>query len=91
MINNVLVINSSINGDSGIVGKMSESFINGMISQNANVETVHIAGLNINSCRGCTEDLCFESSGQCQIDDDMQLLLPKLINSDIWIIATPVY
>ena len=90
MNNKVLVINSSVNGSEGIAGKLSQSFVDGMISRNAVVDKVFIAGMNINSCRGCTEDMCFESSGNCKIDDDMQLLLPKLLNSDIWVIATPV-
>ena len=90
MINKVLVINSSLNGNAVITGKMSQAFINGILAQNAEVDVVNITGMNINSCRGCTEDLCFESSGKCQIQDDMQTILPRLVDSDIWVIATSV-
>ena len=56
----------------------------------AKVETVYLNGLNIKPCQGCYACKKKNSTG-CAVDDDMQSLYPKLVESDAWIIASPVY
>ena len=56
----------------------------------AKVESFYLHGMNISPCRGC--DSCRqEGSKGCVIDDDMQVLYPKLERSEAIVIASPVY
>jgi len=52
------------------------------------VEKLPIAQLNIHPCTHC--DHCLEA-GSCRLDDDMQLLYPKLLDTDCLILASPIY
>jgi multimeric flavodoxin WrbA len=62
----------------------------GAKSAGAEVETVFLQALDINPCRGC--DTCQKDDSKgCAIEDDMQRIYPKLIRSDAWVIASPVY
>jgi multimeric flavodoxin WrbA len=62
----------------------------GAKSAGAEVETVFLQALDINPCRGC--DTCQKPDSKgCVTKDDMQKIYPKLIRSDAWVIASPVY
>jgi multimeric flavodoxin WrbA len=62
----------------------------GAKSAGAEVETVFLQALDVNPCRGC--DTCQKDDSKgCAIEDDMQRIYPKLIRSDAWVIASPVY
>jgi multimeric flavodoxin WrbA len=69
---------------------LAKKIIEGVESVGAKVETVYLNGLNIKPCQGCYACKKQNSTG-CAVDDDMQSLYPKLIESDAWIIASPVY
>jgi len=69
---------------------LAKQIIHGVESVGAKVETVYLNGLNIKPCQGCYACKKKNSTG-CAVDDDMQSLYPKLIESDAWIIASPVY
>jgi len=74
-------------GNSTILAKQ---IIHGAESVGAKVDTVYLNGLNIKPCQGCYACKKKNSTG-CAVDDDMQSLYPKLVESDAWIIASPVY
>ena len=74
-------------GNSSVLAKQ---IIHGVESVGAKVETVYLNGLNIKPCQGCYACKKENSTG-CAVDDDMQSLYPKLVESDAWIIASPVY
>jgi multimeric flavodoxin WrbA len=74
-------------GNSAVLAKQ---IIHGVESVGAKVETVYLNGLNIKPCQGCYACKKKNSTG-CAVDDDMQSLYPKLVESDAWIIASPVY
>jgi multimeric flavodoxin WrbA len=62
----------------------------GAKSAGAEVETLFLQALKISPCRGC--DTCQKRGSKgCAIEDDMQRIYPKLIRSDAWVIASPVY
>ncbi len=62
----------------------------GAKSAGAEVETLFLQDLKISPCRGC--DTCQKRGSKgCAIEDDMQRIYPKLIRSDAWVIASPVY
>ncbi|MEJ2100323.1 MAG: flavodoxin family protein [Desulfobacterales bacterium] len=69
---------------------LARQIIYGVESVGAKVETVYLNGLNIKPCQGCYACKKKNSTG-CAVDDDMQTLYPKLVESDAWIIASPIY
>jgi hypothetical protein len=69
---------------------LAKQIIHGVESVSAKVETVYLNGLNIKPCQGCYACKKKNSTG-CAVDDDMQSLYPKLVESDAWVIASPVY
>jgi len=69
---------------------LAKQIISGVESVGAKTETVYLNGLNIKPCQGCYACKKKDSSG-CAVDDDMQSIYPKLIESDAWVIASPVY
>lgn len=69
---------------------LAEQIRKGAESQGAEVETVFLHTQNIAPCQSCYACQKPESEG-CAIDDGMQPVYPKLIDSSAWVIATPVY
>jgi multimeric flavodoxin WrbA len=56
----------------------------------AKVESFHLHEMDISPCDAC--DACrADADAGCIIDDDMQLLYPKLQDADALVIASPVY
>ena len=51
-------------------------------------ELVSLAGLDIKGCNDCK--YCFEHEG-CSIEDDLQPVFEKVIESDIIVVSSPVY
>lgn len=87
---NVLAINSSPKMEKSNTSVILNPFIDGLKEAGANVELFYTKKLNIKPCEG--EFNCwFKNPGKCFINDDMQMLYPKLKNADILIFATPVY
>ncbi|MBD3255306.1 MAG: hypothetical protein GF383_09450 [Candidatus Lokiarchaeota archaeon] len=60
----------------------------GAIQQGAETEMVLLSYMNINECDGC--HVCWKGE-KCNKNDDMNLIYPKIIDSDIVIFGTPVY
>nr|MBC7245025.1 flavodoxin family protein [Chloroflexota bacterium] len=54
----------------------------------ASTEKIILSTLDIAPCEGC--DAC-EDSGVCIHADDMEGLLRKMSDSDVWVLGTPVY
>lgn len=69
---------------------LAEQISNGAKSGSAKVETIYLHGKNIAPCKACMSCQKKGSKG-CSIKDDMQEIYPKLIESDAWVIASPVY
>ncbi|NNL31904.1 MAG: flavodoxin family protein, partial [Flavobacteriaceae bacterium] len=56
----------------------------------ANVENFYLHGMDIQFCTGCSK--CRKkTSKNCVIDDDMQLLYPKLRKAQAIVFASPIY
>jgi len=88
---NVLAFNCSPNEENGNTAKILNHLLDGIKSKGASVELYYTQRLNINKCKGCTEDPRFSSTGECIMVDDMKYLYPKMRNADIWIFASPNY
>lgn len=86
----VLVINGSPNMVKSNTAFLLNPFMEGMNKAGASIELFYSNKLNILPCIGCFK--CWrETIGECFIQDDMQKLYPKLWDTDILILATPVY
>lgn len=58
-------------------------------SSGCEYELVYLTKVEIKPCTGCGE--CLMNEGQCIIDDGMQDLYDKLMNSDALILGSPTY
>ena len=65
-------------------------FLEGMREAGADVELFYTRKLNIKPCTG-EFDCWIKTPGECYQKDDVQMLLPKLREADIWVLGTPLY
>jgi multimeric flavodoxin WrbA len=86
MAKNVLILKGSPR-EKGNSATLAERAADGAREAGATVESIYLHGLDIRPCDGC--DLC--NDGQCIIEDDMQLLYPKLAAADAILLASPIY
>ncbi len=87
-MSNIAVIVGSVrkNGNTEILAK---ALVDGAKKYN-NVEIISVADYKVNPCIGC--NACFSREGiVCFQDDDMPRIYEILRESDIIIIASPVY
>ena len=85
-----VAINSSPNMGKGNTALVLGPFLEGMREAGAEVELFYTMKLKIKPCQG--EFNCWlKTPGECFQQDDMQMLLPKLGEADVLVIATPVY
>jgi len=69
---------------------LADEAARGAESKGARVEAFDLQRMNIEPCTGC--DYCQNvEEYECNIQDDMQTLYPKLIASTALVIATPIY
>lgn len=86
----VMAINGSPRMNKGNTNLILNPFLKGIREAGADVELFYTKKLKIDPCTG--ELLCwYKTPGKCHISDDMQLFYPKLYNTDILVLATPVY
>jgi multimeric flavodoxin WrbA len=86
----VIAINSSPHMDEGNTAVILGPFTEGMKEAGAEVETLYTKKLKIKPCQG--ELNCWlKTPGKCFQKDDMEGILPKLDEADIWVLATPLY
>ena len=86
-MNKVLGISGSPrrNGNTELLLK---ELLNGAEASGLEVELVILDELSISPCTSC--DSC-QKDGQCVINDDMQLMYGKLLETDYVVFASPVY
>ena len=65
-----------------------DALLDGARNEGATTEKVYLCDLHIEPCDGC--EVCF-STGECVHQDDMIPLYGKLLDSDVWVLGTPVY
>ncbi len=85
-----MIINGSARTNKGHTAFVLTPFIKGMKKAGAKVELLYSKNQKILPCIGCFK--CWgETIGECFIDDDMQRIYPKLRETDILVLAIPVY
>ncbi len=86
----VFAINASPKMERGNTAAILLPFLEGIEKAGAEVDLFYTRNLQIHPCQG---DLaCWANTpGTCYQKDDMEMLLPKLADAEIWVFATPVY
>ncbi len=85
-----VVINGSPKGNKGNTALILTPFIEGMEEAGVEVQIFYPVEMNIKPCRG--EYNCwFKTPGKCFQDDDMRDFLPVLMETEIFVLATPLY
>ena len=85
-----IAINASPKMETGNTALILTPFLDGLREAGAEVEVFYTGKMKIDPCRG--DMVCwFKTPGRCSLKDDMEMLLPKLAEADIWVFATPVY
>jgi len=64
------------------------SFLKGAEASGCQIVRLYVRDLNIFPCTACGE--C-ENTGECPLQDDMQMVYSLLLNTDALVVATPVY
>lgn len=85
-----LAINSSPRKGKGNTALILNPFLEGMKEAGAEVELYYTSDLKINPCQG--DISCWlKTPGECIHKDDMSWLILKITQTDILILASPVY
>ena len=76
--------------EKGNTGSMIKALKQGLQVETPEIITKNVYQLKINPCIGCLS--CWtETPGKCIHKDDMENILPLIVESDFLILATPVY
>ena len=86
-----VAINGSPRKDKGNTAMILTPFIQGLTDAGAEVELFYASRLKIKPCACGSMQCWYDTPGECCINDDMQMLYPKLRAADILVLATPVY
>jgi len=86
----VLAINSSPRMSKGTTALILNPFLEGMKEKGAKIEKFYTKQLNIKPCTACF-NRWFPTEGECSIRDDMDEIIPKIAEADIFIVASPIY
>jgi multimeric flavodoxin WrbA len=88
----ILFLSGSKNRNGRTAGAIN-AIIKGAERAGAKTEIFFLPELNLEHCRQCDDDgwgVC-RRDGYCVIDDDFQMLVDKIHDSDVVVFATPVY
>jgi multimeric flavodoxin WrbA len=85
----IVIVKGSPRQD-GNSATLADQVAAGARAAGAHVESFYLHGMDIRACDAC--DACrTEPYRGCVIEDDMQVLYPKLQDADALVIASPVY
>ena len=86
----LLVFNGSPRKSRGTTDIILETFIEGAKQSGADVEKHHIVDLDFGGCRGCF-NCWWVTPGKCVQRDDMDQIIPAIIEADLLLLGTPIY
>jgi len=85
--NNILILKGSPR-ERGNSATLAERAVEGARAAGAHVDSIYLHGLDIHACDACDE--CADTN-MCIIQDDMNIIYPKLTAADAIIFATSIY
>lgn len=86
----ILSVQASPRKESGATDVVLSHLLAGMASADSTVEKVYLADLEVKPCLGCFT--CWKSDqGRCVHRDSMDTVLPKIPETDLLVLATPLY
>lgn len=86
----VLAVQGAPRGRTGATERMFVPLVDGMRGGGAEVDSIHLADLDIKPCRGCYA--CWQQSdGVCVIRDDMDGIISRFPGYDLVLYAVPLY
>jgi FMN-dependent NADH-azoreductase len=86
----VLVINGSARKEKGYTAMVLEPFMDGMKEAGAEVNLLYAEQLDVTPCIG--DFSCwYKNPGKCHINDNMQIVYPRLKEADVLVLGIPVY
>jgi hypothetical protein len=83
-------ISGSARGAKGVTWKLLERFLVGLEEGGAQTNVIQLRDLTISYCNACLTCM-HKTPGKCAIKDDMDSIYPHLKESDLFVMATPVY
>lgn len=86
----VIALNGSARGKKGVTSKLLDSFLKGLSEGGATVKDFHLKEMNLSPCQACLTCM-HKTPGQCAQQDDMDQIYPYLKESNLFVMATPVY
>jgi hypothetical protein len=86
----VIALNGSARGKKGVTWKLLDAFLKGLSEGGASVKDIQLNEMNVSYCRACLTCM-HKTPGQCAQRDDMDQIYPFLRESDLFVMATPVY
>ena len=87
----VFAINGSPRKAQGKTAKILTPFLDRLREQGAEIAMHYASSMTLKPC-SCGRMLCWNRTpGECIHKDDMQAVLPVLKDSQIWVMATPIY
>lgn len=86
----IIAVNGSHRLEKGISEILLEKVLTGARSAGAHCEVIYPSKMEILSCKACHKCI-LETPGKCFQKDDMQLIIKKMQDSDLLVLAAPVY
>ncbi|MDR3587635.1 MAG: flavodoxin family protein [Desulfosporosinus sp.] len=86
----VIAINSSPKMGEGNTALVLNPFVEGMREAGAEVELFYTKKLKINPCHG-DYNCWFKTPGKCFQKDDMEMVISRMADADVWVFATPIF
>lgn len=75
----------------GNTSELCKPFLEEIHKSDATVEVFTLASMNVASCKGCYHCQDVEGEYGCIQDDDMHQISTSIQNSDVIVLATPIY
>jgi multimeric flavodoxin WrbA len=86
----ITAFNGSPKGEAGNTNIMVSAFLEGAKAAGAEIESIFLNTKKINYCKACSSCI-ISGQGKCIIEDDMGDLVNKFVESDVVVLATPLY
>ncbi len=86
---NILLISSSPRTEKSQTFLLAKEVLRGCKNNGAECEIIQLSGLGVRFCRNC--EACHKKILCCSIDDDVGVVLKKMLEADGIILATPNY